>query len=344
MAPRSFLNVLILLVLTTITFGSRADLVVLQYHHVSDSTPPSTSTSTSLFEAQMTFIRDLGLPVVPLQSGTNKALNGESSASNRVAITFDDAYESVYTSAAPTLAEFDYPYTIFVNTSAVGRPGYMTWEQLSELSKQQQVSIANHSADHGHLARKPDEAEKHWRQRVKHSLDDAQSRLSEELGTETPMFAYPYGEFDQSLESMIADRGWLGFGQQSGAIAGNSEKTRLPRFPMANAYGQLGSLESKLLSKAFPIDARMLPDSVISSNPPLMSLALPDDMKASKLTCFASGMGRIEFRLTEGGQVEVQAPKAFNSRRFRYNCTYPAGNGQFYWLSQQWLDPGKPED
>ena len=66
MTPRSFLNVLILLVLTTITFGSRADLVVLQYHHVSDSTPPSTSTSTSLFEAQMTFIRDLGLPVVPL--------------------------------------------------------------------------------------------------------------------------------------------------------------------------------------------------------------------------------------------------------------------------------------
>jgi hypothetical protein len=40
----------------------------------------------------------------------------------------------------------------------------------------------------------------------------------------------------------------------------------------------------------------------------------------------------------------VQAAGAFNSRRFRYNCTYPAGEGRFYWLSQQWVDLGQPED
>lgn len=344
MAKRTFLNLSIFIVLTTMALGSRADLAVLQYHHVSDSTPHSTSTSVSLFEAQMQFIRETGLSVVPLQAGTSEALNGENTGNNRVAITFDDAYDSVYSSAAPMLAEYGFPYTIFVNTSAVGGSGYMTWEQLSTLTEQDGVTIANHSADHGHLARKPDESQNEWRKRVRNSLDDAQTQLSAKLGTDAPMFAYPYGEFDEALESMISDRGWYGYGQQSGPIGESSGKTRLPRFPMANAYGQLDSLENKLRSKALPVDAKTLPDGVINSNPPLLSLNLPADMTASRLTCFASGMGRIEFSETAEGPIQVQAPKAFNSRRFRYNCTYPAGNGRFYWLSQQWLDLSQPED
>ena len=44
--------------------SAKADLVVLQYHHVDDSTPASTSTSRSLFEAQLQMIADLELEVV----------------------------------------------------------------------------------------------------------------------------------------------------------------------------------------------------------------------------------------------------------------------------------------
>ncbi|MBD3640980.1 MAG: polysaccharide deacetylase, partial [Marinobacter sp.] len=90
----------------------RADLVVLQYHHVSDSTPPATSTSVSLFEAQLEMIDDLGLEVVPLLSGTRTALQ-ESNKANAIALTFDDAYDSAYTTAAPMLASRRYPYTVF---------------------------------------------------------------------------------------------------------------------------------------------------------------------------------------------------------------------------------------
>ena len=70
---------------------------------------------------------------------------------------------------------------------------------------------------------------------------------------------------------------------------------------------------------------------------------LVEPIDANRLTCFASGQGRIDFDVTDGN-VEVKAPEAFNSRRFRYNCTHPAGDGSYYWLSQQWLDLSKPED
>ena len=343
MQLKAFLKSSMIVTLMVTGTAARADLVVLQYHHVSDSTPPATSTSVSLFEGQLDMISDLELEVVDLHKGTEATLAGTDGQGNRIAITFDDAYDSVYHTAAPLLAEKAYPYTIFVNTEAVGRNGYMTWDQIRELAERPGVTIANHSADHGHLARKPNESESDWQARVTNSLDSAQESLEEELDSPAPMFAYPYGEFDQALERKIAERGWYGFGQQSGAIGQQTEKTRLPRFPMANAYGQLGNLENKLRSKAFPVNTGELPDGVISENPPTLVFPLVDPIDANRLTCFASGQGRIDFDVIDGN-VEVKAPEAFNSRRFRYNCTHPVGDGSYYWLSQQWLDLSKPED
>lgn len=325
-----------------------ADLVVLQYHHVSDSTPPSTSTTVSLFQGQLDLIEELDLEVVRLEPATRQALAGELDDEQQIAITFDDAYESVYDTAAPMLAEKGYPYTVFVNTDAIGGRGYMTWEQLEEFRQDENITIANHSKDHNHMVQRPDESEEAWRERSKTSLDAAQDRLDEKLGIDVPMFAYPYGEYSQPLEAMLEDRGWYGFGQQSGPVGSHSHRTRLPRFPMANTYGQLNSLKTKLTSRALPVDASKLPDGVMDSakdeNPPTLSFRLPDSMDANRLTCFASGQGRVDFDVTGGNRISLTPPETFNSRRFRYNCTYPAGSGNFYWLSQQWVDLSKPED
>ncbi|MDX1635724.1 MAG: polysaccharide deacetylase family protein, partial [Marinobacter sp.] len=312
---------------------AHADLVVLQYHHVSPSTPASTSTTPSLFRAQMQMIRDLGLEVVPLQEGTEAALAGELTDRQQVAITFDDAYESVWTTAAPILEEFGYPFTVFVNTNAVGKGDVMTWDQLAQWAEAPQVLIANHSHDHGHLPQKPGESDQAWRERINVSLDRAQSILQEKLGTRPPLFAYPYGEFGDKLEQAIADRDWYGYGQQSGPIGASSSPTRLPRFPMATAYGQLDSLENKLRSQALPVSANQLPSGVMRENPPALELALPDQLDPGRLNCFASGQGRINVIQQAGQQVRIQADNRFQSRRFRYNCTYPIQGGRFYWLS-----------
>ncbi|MGO1692775.1 MAG: polysaccharide deacetylase family protein [Marinobacter sp.] len=329
--------------LLLVNHAARADLVVLQYHHISDATPPSTSTSVSLFQAQLDVISELGIDVVDLHDAAKNLLSNNPLKRQSVALTFDDAYESVYSEAADILQERSLPYTIFVDTKAVGNRGYMTWEQLQTLAGRDGVSIANHSAGHGHMARKLGETEADWQQRITHSLDSAQAMLQEKLGTDLALFAYPYGEFDEALEAEVAERGWFGFGQQSGPIGPLSGKTRLPRFPMANAYGQLNGLKDKLASKAFPTDANALPDGIMASNPPTLTLPLAEEINPARLTCFASGMGRIDFKVLDD-EISIKAPKPFNSRRFRYNCTHPAKGGSFYWLSQQWLDLSKPED
>ncbi|MEX0604238.1 MAG: polysaccharide deacetylase family protein [Marinobacter sp.] len=337
------LRTLTITTLMTVIPLAKADLAVLQYHHVSDSTPAATSTTPALFEDQLEMIESLELEVVSLEKGTRAALAGELDDRKQIAITFDDAYSSVYQTAAPLLFEKGYPFTVFVNTDAVGKRGYMTWDQLAEFADQPGVLIANHSQDHGHLAQKPDEPEDQWQARITASLDQAQAALEKRLNVQEPMFAYPYGEFDDKLEQAIAERNWFGFGQQSGPIGATSGPTRLPRFPMATAYGQLDSLNDKLLSKAFPVTADQLPSAVMSDNPPELTMTLPDRLDPSRLTCFASGQGELSVQ-SDGKQVSMKADAAFNSRRLRYNCTYPAGDGRFYWLSHQWVDLSQPED
>lgn len=320
-----------------------ADLAVLQYHHISDSTPAATSTTPSLFKDQLAMIESLGLEVVALDDATRAALAGELGDRKQVALTFDDAYSSVYKTAAPLLFKKGYPFTVFVNTDAVGKRGYMTWDQLAEFTNQPGVLIANHSKDHGHLAQKPHETDDQWQARITSSLDEAQTELENRLNVRVPMHAYPYGEFDDKLEQAIAERDWLGFGQQSGPVGATSSSTRLPRFPMATAYGQLDSLENKLLSKALPVAADQLPSAVLSDNPPKLAMTLPDSLDPGRLTCFASGQGKLTVQ-SDGQQVAMTAASAFNRRRLRYNCTYPAGEGRFYWLSHQWVDLSQPED
>lgn len=321
--------------------SASADLAILQYHHISDDTPDSTSTSPALFEAQLQLIGELGLAVEPLYEATQKVLTGN--GNDAVALSFDDAYSSVYANAAPILARLNYPYTLFVNTDTIGHSGFMTLQQLQELASTGLATIANHSAGHGHLARATNEEEEQWQVRINQSLDGAHMLLEREFGSAPPMFAYPYGEFDTALEQQVNQRDWLAFGQQSGPVGATSSRTRLPRFPMANTYGQLQGLKNKLLSMALPVPAEDLPDGIVSTNPPHLRMTLPHGFTADKLTCFGSGQGQIKIT-AKAQQANVQAASAFSSRRFRYNCTYPASDGRFYWLSQPWLNLSKPED
>ena len=89
---KSFLKITALSAAATLCFTAtplQADLVVLQYHHVDDSTPRSTSTSPSLFRDQLELVDQLGLEVAPLLPATRAALKGEGPESNQVAISFE---------------------------------------------------------------------------------------------------------------------------------------------------------------------------------------------------------------------------------------------------------------
>ena len=61
----------------------------------------------------------------------------------KILITVDDAFLSFYDNAWPFLKKKQIPFILFVSTEPVGKRGYMTWEQIIEIAKEDFVTIGN---------------------------------------------------------------------------------------------------------------------------------------------------------------------------------------------------------
>ncbi|MEQ8859795.1 MAG: polysaccharide deacetylase family protein [Pseudomonadales bacterium] len=327
--------------------------VILLYHHVAEDTPASTSVSPATFAGHLDYLQANDYRVLPL-SRIIAALSDPSAPAlpeRAVAITFDDAYRSVYSQAAPLLARHGYPFAVFVSTDYIdaGFGNYLTWEELRELEARG-VEVANHSRSHPHyLLRRADESEADWRQRIATDMRAAAQRLDEELKEPLRAIAYPYGEFDPALTELTAELGLVGFGQQSGPVGRASNLQALARFPMAGRYADTDGLAEKLRTRPFAVTVLSDVGPVLDATPvaPTLRLRLEaEDASMDALACFVSGQRPPEVRWIdrERGVVEVTARAPLPTGRSKYTCTAPAraGGRVFYWYSHLWMTPPGP--
>lgn len=321
--------------------------VVLVYHHVSGETPASTSVTPDRFEAHLDYLDDNGFRVWPLRRLLEAAVGGEGAMpDNVVAITFDDAYESVYTRAWPMLRERDWPFTVFVNTDAIdaGHSPYMSWDQLRDLSENG-VGIANHSASHGHLiARNSGESEADWRARVDADIRRADRRISEEIGTKADLFAYPFGESSPALAGIVDDYADFALAQRSGAVGSTTDPLSVPRFPMASGFDSQSRFALAVNARPLPVtDTRVAPpgEGVRSAVESLTLTLAEGGYRVGQLACYASSGERLEAELSEGPphRLEVAVEGRGVTGRNKINCTAPAadGSGDYFWHAFQWV-------
>ena len=321
--------------------------VVILYHHVSDSTPKSTSISPAHFEAQMDYLAKNNFKVVPLLELTEKLRKGEQLPDKTVAISFDDSYVSVYDSAFPRLKKRGWPFTFFVNTDAVGTSKiFVTWDQLREMSRHG-ATIANHTTQHNHLPRRAaNESRVQWRVRIAAEIADAQKKIEQEMGTAPNILAYPFGEYDADVQQIAKQQGYIAFGQQSGALYQHGDLQSVPRFPFGGSFTELDDFIMKVNAKPMPIkqlgfyrDKKTEQKNLVvkAGDKPWLVLTLADESLLSKINCFATGQGAITTEVI-GNQLWAQAKQPLSAGRVRYNCTAYAGEkGRFYWYTQQWL-------
>ncbi|WP_455217801.1 polysaccharide deacetylase family protein [Kaarinaea lacus] len=351
MKKRSLLFIICLLIIhhaaADQTSHGEKQAVIFMYHHFGENQYPSTNIRLEQFDAQLEYLADNNYQVWPLSRITQYIKEGKEFPGRVVAITVDDAYVSVYTEAFPRLRKRSWPFTVFVSTDGIDKKykSYMTWEQMRDMQPHG-VTFANHSASHDYLVRHSEkETLEQWKQRVTEDIQRAQRRLNEELGNAPLLFAYPYGEYNTELSTIIGNMGYVAFGQHSGPAGSGGDLLALPRFPMAEKFAAFSEFKQKLNSLAFPILKQSPWDPVFSenNNPPLLELTLGDsDARVKQLTCFVSGQGRVDIRWKnrEKNHFSVQAKSPLGAGRSRYNCTAPSPQaGRFYWYSHLWINP-----
>lgn len=326
--------------------------VILLYHHVDTSTPALTSISPDDFERQLTMLAEQQFTVWPLEKIVRHLQEKISIPDKVVAITFDDSYQSVFTTAYPLLKQRRWPFTIFVSTDSIDQAYNLqtSWDQLREMAANG-ATIANHSSSHKHLLhRLANETPQQWRQRVIRDIQQAEQRIIDEIGYSKKLFAYPYGEYNQTLKDIVTELGYTGFGQQSGPVGSQSDYSAIPRFPFAGQYTELDEFLVKMLTVPFSIESLSAADNPLAhaKNRPVLQVTFktPPANKHS-MQCFGSMQGKLPLQWLDANTFSVVANEAIPVGRSRYNCTavFKKDNQalRYYWFSHLWIRLDKGE-
>ena len=309
---------------------------ILLYHHVSSSTPASTSISPEAFKSHMEYL-DAHHTVVSLQDVVSAIQHNTTLPENAVAITFDDGYANILDNAHPILADLGFPYTVFINPDEIGvGPKQLTWEQVIAMHNDG-VVFANHTLDHLHMLNGEQAmGERAWLEKVWQNVESAEKKIEDKLDISLKYLAYPFGEYNTALANKLKAEGYIGFGQHSGAVGPSSDMQALPRFPAAGPYANLATLKTKLNSLAMPVtqsshkDPRMTARNLSS---PISLTIDSDDVRLTQVNCFFGG-APIETSLEEN-VLTFTLDETLPIGRSRVNCTAPsnAQSGRYYWYS-----------
>jgi len=171
---------------------------VLVYHTISsppEALPGDIDISPERFEQQLRWLsrwRKVARLDETLGSLESKRL---------AAITFDDGFRDNLTVALPLLEKYDLPMTLFVTAGFIGSDGYLSAQELREISRHPLVTIGAHGLWHRHFTRlTADEAR----------LELVESRwlLGGITGSTVDLMAWPYGECNAELERLSAECGY----------------------------------------------------------------------------------------------------------------------------------------
>ena len=173
---------------------------ILTYHRVHPE--PSTDTPTmspQVFERQIALLAKQWQPV---DFSTLAAwLEGQGQLPARaVVVTFDDGTDDTCTYALPILVRHQVPATVFMIADNVGRPGFLTREQLAEL-RAGGVAVGSHTVYHTYLpSRGPDQ--------IRRELVESKQFLETCLGAPVDFISYPGGGYTAEARQMAREAGY----------------------------------------------------------------------------------------------------------------------------------------
>jgi len=253
-------------------------------------------------------------------------------AEKKILITIDDAFSSFYKKAWPYLKKNKIPFILFVSTEPIGKYGYMNWDQVKEIEREDFAFIGNHSHSHEYLVN-------YQFNDFKQDINQSIKMFNEKLGYNPIFFSYPFGEYNLEQKNYIKQKFKYAFGQHSGVIDLTKDKFELPRFPINEKYGDLKRF--KFLVDLLPLQYQnLVPEEKFikdENNPPEITVNFfPNQKNIHNINCFSNEgnkWGKPEMKFYEKKLV-VKFNEKFFPRRGRINCSLNDSEG-WRWFGVQ---------
>lgn len=183
----------------TVPRSKRIQVPILCYHQIEPGKPTDYRIHPDQFYAHIKMLSDSGYHAILPDQLFNYLDAGAPLPERPVMISFDDSHEEHYSIAAPVLRRFGFKAVFFIMTVTIGRPNYMTSDQIRSLSDSGHV-IANHTWNHPNLNRS---LGIDWDRQI----TQPNLVLEKITGRKIEYFAYPHGEKNDSVIQELKKRG-----------------------------------------------------------------------------------------------------------------------------------------
>ena len=298
------------------SYSDDKGILALMYHRFDESKYPSTNIQMDVFKQQIKIIRDSKYQFYDPKYLTKNFHTRK--VEKKILITIDDAFSSFYRVAWPYLKQEKIPFILFVSTEAIGKSGYMTWDQIKKVEKESFAYIGNHSHTHDYLVdlKKNDFIK---------DINVANKIFINNLGYNPIFFSYPFGEYSNYIKKHITKNFKFSFGQHSGVIDVNKDKYELPRFPINEKYGDLKRFQ--FLINLQPLQYKVLQPKekyLTKNNPPKFSVEFfAEQENLNNINCFSDEGNQWEKSNIDftKNTLNINFREKFLFRRGRVNCS-----------------------
>ena len=305
------------------------------YHRFDENKYPSTNIKIEDFKKHLEIIENEDIYFINPKNFEIELL--ENKNKRKMLLTIDDGFLSFYENAWPILRKKQIPFILFVSTREVGSSGYMNWEQIKTLAKENFVEIGNHSHTHEYLI---DEDAK----TIKDDISTSIKIFKKQLGRNSDFFSYPFGEYSLEFKEIIKSFGFkFAFGQHSGVMDDTKDLFELPRFPINEKYGELKRFTS--LTKTLPFKyKKILPEEkylLNSDNPPKVQVEFLKNIKnLNSVNCYSNEGNKWRnstINFIEENILTISINEKFIGERGRINCSLRVDGGFWRWLGIQFV-------
>ena len=209
-------------------------LPVLMYHSIDENDKViKLRVSPKSFEAQMEFLHKNHYNVVGPDKVVAYLEKKEKMPPKTVAITFDDGFYNNYKYAYPVLKKYNFPATIFVITSKIGKEGWLGWNELIEMSNSGVITIGSHTQSHLWLPSLDDT-------NLKDELAGSKKILEERLGKKVNFLCYPIGAHDERVQAAVRAAGYkAAFGTNPGRFKSAGDIFAIKRVRISSSSNSL---------------------------------------------------------------------------------------------------------
>lgn len=184
---------------------------ILMYHSI-DKNSVFFTVKPQTFQKQMRYLYEKNYNVISLSGLVDFLKTKNEIPGKTIVLTFDDGYRDNYFNVFPVLKKYNFPATIFLTTGFIGKmipnssniflPA-LDWSQIKEMHKSGLIDFEPHTVSHKKLT-------KISLEKAKEEILESERTIEEELNKNCKFFAYPCGNYNKDVATLLKEIGFLG--------------------------------------------------------------------------------------------------------------------------------------